>query len=264
MSEGNYWSGSRVSRRGLLRGAALSGAGLAGSALIGCSSGAKQSGGSSPPAANAPAAAGTQAPEGKYGGRIARAINNDPDTLDLHSSETSATITPAAPMYNNLVQFDPMKVGDTPADIIPDLATSWEAAPDGMTYTFKLVQNAKFHDGTPFTSADVKASIVRQQTPPADLKIAPRSGMLQVIKAIETPDAYTVRLVTKQPTSPLTMLPMMGQGWMAVYSKKDIEALRLQVEGERDWPVPRRQDQPWGQHDSAEEQGLPHQGTTVP
>ena len=227
MSEGNYWvGGNRLSRRGLLRGAALGGAGLAASALIGC--GSKTGGGNASPAApagGAGAAAGAASPaQGKSGGRIARAINNDPDTLDLHSSETSATMTPAAPMYNNLVQFDPMKEGDTPADIIPDLATSWEAAPDGMTYTFKLVQNAKFHDGTPFTSADVKASIERQKTPPPDLKIAPRSGMLQVIKGIETPDPYTVRITTKQPTSPLSMLPMMGQGWMAIYSKKDIDA----------------------------------------
>lgn len=224
MSEGNYWAGgNRVSRRAVLRGAAWGGVGLAASALIGCSSKTDSKGAA--PGANAPSGTtAAAAVQGKSGGRLARAISNDPDTLDLHSSETSATMTPAAPLYNHLVQFDPMKVGDTPADIIPDLATSWEVAPDGMTYTFKLVQNAKFHDGTPFTSADVKASIERQQKPPDDLKIAPRSGMLQVIKSVETPDPYTVRLLTKQPTSPLSMLPMMGQGWMAIYSKKDIEA----------------------------------------
>ena len=47
-----------------------------------------------------------------------------------------------------------------------DIAKSWEMAEDGLSYTFKLHENVKFHDGTPLTSADVKASYERIAFPP--------------------------------------------------------------------------------------------------
>src|SRR5207244_8864911 len=92
------------------------------------------------------------------------------------------------------------------------------------TYTFKMVQNAKFHDGTPFVAADVQASLQRQITPPKELLGPPRQGQLAVISKMETPDNYTLKMSMKQPVSPLSMLPILAQGWMVVYSKKDIDA----------------------------------------
>jgi extracellular solute-binding protein (family 5) len=41
---------------------------------------------------------------------------------------------------------------------VPDLAEFWTIAPDGMTYTLKLRQGVRFHDGSPMTSRDIKAS----------------------------------------------------------------------------------------------------------
>ena len=66
-------------------------------------------------------------------------------------------------MHNNLVRFNP---ADGLKSIIPDLAESWKASPDGKTYTFKLRDGVKFHDGTPFTSADVVATFNRIIYPP--------------------------------------------------------------------------------------------------
>src|SRR3954468_13370356 len=53
-------------------------------------------------------------------------------------------------MYNQLVRFDPDMT------LVPELAESWQISPDGLTWTFKLRQGVKFHDGQEFTSADVK------------------------------------------------------------------------------------------------------------
>jgi peptide/nickel transport system substrate-binding protein len=230
MSERNYWQregAGRVSRRRVLRGAAFGSAGLTAAALVGCSVSGGSSKNAAPSGASATARAGgspAAAGAAKPGGRLARGSTIDPDTLDLHQSETSGTITPAAPFYNNLLQFDPLKVDDGPNNIIPDLAASYEVAPDGQSYTFKLVQNVKFHDGTPFTSADVKASIARQQNPPPSLSTAPRQLQLKIIDSIQMPDDYTVKMNLTRPEAPGSFLSIMAQGWMAMYSKKDIDA----------------------------------------
>ena len=49
------------------------------------------------------------------------------------------------------------------------MATSWTISPDGMTYTFHLRKGVKFHDGTDFEAADVKATFDRIVFPPANL-----------------------------------------------------------------------------------------------
>src|SRR5690349_19924381 len=82
-------------------------------------------------------------------------------------------------------------------DIIPDLATSWETSEDGLSITFHMVENAKWHDGTPVTSADVKWSYE---------KIVNTEGVfsrdnLVALDHIETPDDYTAVFILKEPSS---------------------------------------------------------------
>jgi peptide/nickel transport system substrate-binding protein len=78
----------------------------------------------------------------------------------------------------------------------PDLAESWTASPDGKVYTFKLRRGVRWHDGAPFTAADVKFTFERI--------LDPKSGSLlwsdfSVIDRIETPDSLTVRFVLRTP-----------------------------------------------------------------
>ena len=223
----NYWTSlatRRVTRRSALRGASLAGAGLAGAALIGCGSKKTETPAAGGPASSAPAAGTAAAPavaQPKQGGRVARAQSGDPNTFDQHGSSTTLVNLPSSPMFSTLVQFDPKDSDEKPGSIIPDLAESWEVAKDGLTYTFKLKHGVKFHDGTPFVAGDVKASLQRQITPPKGL-VPPRQDQLKVIKSMETPDDFTLKLTMARPTSPLSMLPILGQGWMAIYAQKDI------------------------------------------
>ncbi|WP_263999963.1 ABC transporter substrate-binding protein [Mycobacterium yunnanensis] len=61
--------------------------------------------------------------------------------------------------YEGLLQY---KAGTDKAELQPLLATEWTASPDNKVFTFKLREGVKFHDGTPFTSAAVKASFDRR------------------------------------------------------------------------------------------------------
>src|SRR5499427_8474858 len=73
---------------------------------------------------------------------------------DLHQTGTIANMGPQAPMYDLLVQVDPVHWDK----VIPDLAKSWTVSEDGLTYTFSLREGVKFHDGAPLTAEDVVAS----------------------------------------------------------------------------------------------------------
>ena len=101
-----------------------------------------------------------QAP--KKGGTLNFSVVAEPPNYDCHGSTTFALIHPIAPHYSLLVKFD----GKDYPKVVPDLAESWTVAPDGMSYTFKLRRGVKFHDGSPLTAEDVKASYDRIISPP--------------------------------------------------------------------------------------------------
>lgn len=86
-------------------------------------------------------------------------------------------------------------VGSSPIDgsYIPGLADTWDVAEDGRTYTFQLNQDATWHDGTPFTSADVIFSF--DATLAEDSLSVRRSSVAQVLESYEALDDHTVQFV---------------------------------------------------------------------
>jgi peptide/nickel transport system substrate-binding protein len=97
------------------------------------------------------------------------------------------------------------------------LAASWEVAPDGLSYTFKLRDNVSFHDGRPLTSEDVKASYERIIDPPAGV-VSLRRALYQDIKSIETPDATTVVFRMKFPNA--SMLTHFASPWNCIIAPR--------------------------------------------
>ncbi len=92
-------------------------------------------------------------------------------------------------IYDYLVEIDP----DT-RELTPALAVSWDSE-DGKTWTLKLREGVKFHDGSDFDSADVKFTIERTQDP----KIGHLKAQdFKVVDSIETPDPLTVVLRLKE------------------------------------------------------------------
>jgi ABC-type transport system substrate-binding protein len=118
-------------------------------------------------------------------------------TLDpVHGSYTlyPAGSEAALCIYDGLLTFAPdMK-------IIPQLAESWTMADDLRSYTLKLRNGAKFHDGTPVDVAAVKFNIERLM----DKQRNPTNRPLwDPVAAVETPDANTVVVRLSQPFSQL-------------------------------------------------------------
>ncbi|MCA0452434.1 MAG: ABC transporter substrate-binding protein [Chloroflexi bacterium] len=82
-------------------------------------------------------------------------------------------------------------------EVIPDIAESWETSEDGLTITFHLVQNAKWHDGTPVTSADVKWTYEKI----VSTEGAPGRDNLIMLESVDTPDDYTAVFNLSSPSS---------------------------------------------------------------
>ena len=126
-------------------------------------------------------------------------IGGDPAELRCAPEQHVSHPTHHSPFAdNNLVQYDPLD----PKRIVPDLAERWEVSSDGLRYTFYLVQGVRFHDGKPFSSADVKVSLDRMRRPPSGV-ISIHREALAAVDDVQTPDASTVVVLLKQPNPSL-------------------------------------------------------------
>ena len=79
-------------------------------------------------------------------------------SLSIHEEGTITVVLPMMGVFNNLVVYDPKVPQNSLKSIIPDLATSWSWSDDGKDLTFKLRRGVTWHDGKPFTAADVKCT----------------------------------------------------------------------------------------------------------
>ncbi len=112
----------------------------------------------------------------------------------LASDSTSHGI--AGMVYNGLVKYD------KDLHIVGDLASAWEISRDGLVITFHLREDVKWHDGRPFTAADVLftyQATIDPRTPTA------YAGDFLKVKKAEVLDAYTFRATYDKPFAPALM-----------------------------------------------------------
>ncbi len=128
----------------------------------------------------------------------------DPRSLDPALSTDVPTGRAVAYVFDGLTRFTP------DARVVPGLATSWDVTPDGVTYTFHLRTGVKFHDGRPFTAANVGHSFQRVLDPATKggrgwplypIKGAEdyAAGKLKSIDGIAVPNDSTVVITLKEP-----------------------------------------------------------------
>jgi peptide/nickel transport system substrate-binding protein len=147
----------------------------------------------------------------KPGGTLMFAVSAEPPNYDCHAQTSFAFLHPVRPHYSTLLKFDTAHY----PKVVGDLAESWTVSPDGLTYTFKLRRNVKFHDGSALTSEDVKATYERLRKPPQGVQSI-REETFKDITAIDTPDPYTV--VFKLGRTNASMLSSFASPWDCIYS----------------------------------------------
>jgi peptide/nickel transport system substrate-binding protein len=161
-----------------------------------------------------PAAAG-ETP--KRGGVLTYMIAADaPPSLDGHRETTYATVHSAAPFYSVLIRVNPDDPSST-TDFVCDLCTEIPTATDdGRTYTFRIRQGVRFHDGTPLTAYDVVASWQHIIAPPKDV-LSPRESHYMMVDRVEATDPNTVIFHLKFATS--AFLPALAEPFAWIYAK---------------------------------------------
>ena len=166
----------------------------------------------------------------RSGGELVFLVPSEPPSYDAHREGTFGTLHPLAPHYNTLLRIDPTdRTGTRP---VPDLAESWTISPDGTTYTFRLRQGVRFHDGSLITSRDVKASYDKIIFPPAGV-ISIRKGAYRAVEAVEAPDPHTVRFRLKWPEASFLVSLASPYNWIvnADLLAKDVHWYETNVMG---------------------------------
>ncbi|WP_118134236.1 ABC transporter substrate-binding protein [Oceanicella sp. SM1341] len=128
-------------------------------------------------------------------GGLTAIIQPEPPILQLALNQQTPTGVVGGKIYESLLSYD-LKL--TPG---PQLAESWEMSEDGLTYTFHLVKNAKWHDGEPFTAADVVFTcddFLKEVHPRA-------RATFDRCESITAPDDYTVVFKLKEPFAPFLL-----------------------------------------------------------
>jgi peptide/nickel transport system substrate-binding protein len=155
-----------------------------------------------------------------HGGTLDFVVGSNPPSYDGHVESTFGMIHPIRPMYSLLLRVNPDNPM-SPTDIICDLCEGkWEVSPDGKAYTFNIRKNVKFHDGTPLTSADIKATLDKIIFPPENI-VSTRKSWYGEVAEVEAPEPYKLVVKLKRPLP--AIIPALASPFNFVYSKKDLD-----------------------------------------
>ncbi|MGD9614889.1 MAG: ABC transporter substrate-binding protein [Alphaproteobacteria bacterium] len=157
----------------------------------------------------------------KYGGKLVYMIPADsPPSFDGHQETTFATVHSVAPFYSVLVRINPQNPSST-TDFVCDVCAEMPEPDDGgKTWTFKIRDNVKFHNGDKLTAHDVAASFKAIISPPEGV-LSPRASNFTMVEDVQAQDDKTVVFRLKYPTS--AFLPALADPFNFIYQKKVLD-----------------------------------------
>ena len=157
----------------------------------------------------------------KRGGTLTYMIPADaPPSFDGHRETTFATAQSVAPFYSVLIRINPKNSLST-TDFVCDLCTEIpKPTDDGKTYSFKIRDGVKFHDGSPLTAADVAASW-QEIVHPRPGVLSARVSNFAMVDTVEAPHASTVVFRLKYATT--AFLPAIADPFAFIYKKEILD-----------------------------------------
>ncbi|MBI3513589.1 MAG: peptide ABC transporter substrate-binding protein [Proteobacteria bacterium] len=152
----------------------------------------------------------------KSGGILKVYTIDSPASVSIHEENTVFAERPVMGVFNNLVMFDQHVRQNSLAAIVPDLAERWSWDADGLRLTVTLRQGVKWHDGKPFTAADVKCTWdLLQDKAPEKLRINPRKGWYRNLEDVTTAGDFEATFHLKRPQP--AFLALLASGYSPVY-----------------------------------------------
>ena len=154
------------------------------------------------------------------GGTLEFVVAGEAPSKDGHKETTYAIVHPYAPFYSLLIRVNPEDPQSS--DFVCDLCVGDVPEPTngGKTYTFKVKEGVTFHDGTPLTAQDVKATYDKIIFPPEGIPSA-RKAFFNMVDSVEAPDDTTIAFNLKFPSG--AFLPSLATPFNWIYSKKDLD-----------------------------------------
>jgi peptide/nickel transport system substrate-binding protein len=140
------------------------------------------------------------------------AVGVDPDTLDPVQGTTTTV--------DNVLDYvvEPLAVIDENGELVPQLATSWTVAEDGLSIDLELRQGVSFHDGTPFDAGAAVWNLERVLDP--DVRV-PRRGPFSAIASVEATGEHAIRVNLSEPAP--YMMGVLAQTLAGMLSPASIE-----------------------------------------
>lgn len=152
----------------------------------------------------------------KHGGVLTMPHIDNPPSPSIQEEATVSVVVPFMPLFNNLVIFDQHQEQNRADTIRPELATSWSWDEAKTSLTFTLRRGVTWHDGKPFTAADVKCTWdMVSGLAPGKIRKSPRKEWFANLREITVKDEWEVTFHLNRPQPSLPM--MLASGYSPVY-----------------------------------------------
>lgn len=146
-------------------------------------------------------------PAPKRGGILRPYHPDSPASMSLLEETTISVVAPMMSVFGNLVVYDPHVPQNSMASVIPELATDWSWSDGGKQLDFNLRRGVTWHDGKPFTSADVVHTWDLIQGRLEDkLRINPRQSWYVNVQSVVADGDGRVSFRLKRPQPALVLL----------------------------------------------------------
>jgi peptide/nickel transport system substrate-binding protein len=152
----------------------------------------------------------------KAGGTLRVQHWDSPASMSIHEEATYSTVVPNMGVMNNLVIYKQDQPKNTLSTIEPELAESWSSSEDGKELIFKLRKGVKWHDGKPFTAADVKCTWdLLQGKAKEKFRVNPRKEWYHNVVEVtaDGDDQATFHLNRPQPA----LIALLASGYSPIY-----------------------------------------------